>query len=65
MQDIRKKRAASGQLAVSGKQCDNKKARAIQNFTHKERVRKGTDKVLQVFFSHLMASGDAIFPAKS
>ena len=61
MQDIRKKRAASGQLAVSGKQCDNKKARAIQNFTHRERVRKGTDKVLQVRLNRPAASGKAAY----
>jgi hypothetical protein len=48
MQNNWKKKAADAQLAVSGKQCDSKKARAIQHFTNRERVRKGTDKVLQV-----------------
>lgn len=36
------RKAPCGQMAVSSKQCDNKKQRAINTFKQNERVRQGT-----------------------
>jgi hypothetical protein len=51
------KRAAPAQLAVSGKQCDTKKQRAMNQFSQRERARKGTDKILQVCSHNSLSCG--------